>query len=183
MGKKSCEIAQYYVIFEKCLQRERNYPEVIYYNISKTASEQLWLEFDFHLWLVLFFHWSTYKGENGFKTCMVSSRGWHGSLSSTIYCSRFICSISYVNPASSLSPGHLELYQSGTPVPNTVNRALFPSLSLLQQSRLLPFHHRLFRQEFLVPLKNRVLTCHSLCSPPPLALLAPWRQPFLGGQP
>lgn len=45
MGKKSGRKlhAQYYVIFEKLfVSKERNYPEVIYYNTRKIASELLY---------------------------------------------------------------------------------------------------------------------------------------------
>ena len=72
-------------------------------------------EFDFHLWLVFIFFNEVllWKVRKWIKTCMVSSRGWHGSLSSTIYCSRspgllhLLCKPSFIS-----CPGHLELYQS-----------------------------------------------------------------------
>lgn len=147
-GKKAVEIAcNIACYFEKMfVSRERNYPEVIYYNISKTASELLYEWFDFHLWLVYFFQWSTSgrEWENGFQTCMVSSRGWHGSLSSTIYCSKvwmlhLLCKPSFIS-----CPGHLELYQSYRfpkyehPGPLSLHCHCSPSSY--------SFHHRLFRQ-------------------------------------
>lgn len=116
--------------------------------------------------LFLFFSMKYFYGrwENGFKTCMVSSRGWHGSLSSTIYCSRspgllhLLCKPSFIScpgHLGSTSPTRVPKYEA--PGPLSLHCPYF-FCSNLDYS----FHVDSLDREFLSHWRIEVLTCHSL---------------------